>query len=139
MRLDSDQSRTVQRSTLMDLPPLLPALPYRSVTDCAHTPTHSISLYLGLTLRLSLRVKDVQVQQNLEAQADEEDDPDDGDVEAMVSAKEARLALATLRRYSEQQGVEDLINHICVMDQQLNKHLLSNRNQKAITDFFKQV
>ena len=37
MRLDSDQSRTVQRSTLVDLPPLLSALPYRCVTDCAQS------------------------------------------------------------------------------------------------------
>ena len=51
MRLDSDLSRTLQQlNTLMDLPKLLPALPYRSVTECAHTPMHSISLYLGLTL-----------------------------------------------------------------------------------------
>ena len=50
MRLDSDQSRTLQRNTLMDLPPLLPAFPYQSFTECAHTPMHSISLYLGLTL-----------------------------------------------------------------------------------------
>ena len=28
MRLDTDQSRTLQRNTLMDLPSLLPALPY---------------------------------------------------------------------------------------------------------------
>ena len=35
------------------LPPLLPALPYRSVTECAHTSMHSISLYLGLTLVMS--------------------------------------------------------------------------------------
>ena len=53
MRLDSDQSCTLQRSTLMDLPPLLPALPYRSDTECAHTSMHSISLYLGLTLVMS--------------------------------------------------------------------------------------
>ena len=45
MRLDSDQSRTLQLNTLMDLPSLLPALPYRSVTECAHTPMYSISLY----------------------------------------------------------------------------------------------
>ena len=89
--------------------------------------------------QISSLVGDVQVEQNLEAEADEEDDPDDGDVEAMVSAKEATLALATLRRYSEQQGVEDLINNTCLMDQQLNKHLLSNRKQKTITDFFKHV
>ena len=44
MRLDSDQSRTLQRNTLMDLPPLLPAFPYRSSTECAHTPMHSISI-----------------------------------------------------------------------------------------------
>ena len=51
MRLDSDQSCTLQqRNTLMDLPSLLPALPYRSVTECAHTSMHPISLYLGLTL-----------------------------------------------------------------------------------------
>ena len=37
MRLDSDQSRTLQRNTLMDLPSLLPALPSRSFTECAHT------------------------------------------------------------------------------------------------------
>ena len=36
MRLDSDQCRTLQRNTLMDLPSL-PALPYRPVTECAHT------------------------------------------------------------------------------------------------------
>ena len=46
--LDSYQSRTLQRNTLMDLPSV-PALPYRSVTECAHsvaahTPMHSISL-----------------------------------------------------------------------------------------------
>ena len=43
MRPDSDQSCTVQvlqRSTLMDLP----TLPYRSVTDLAHTLVHSISI-----------------------------------------------------------------------------------------------
>ena len=47
MRLDSDQSRTIQRSTLVDLPPLLPALPYRSVTDCAHSvrSTAKLGLY----------------------------------------------------------------------------------------------
>ena len=45
MRLDSDQSRTLERNTLMDLPSLLPALPYRSVTECAHTPMHSISIH----------------------------------------------------------------------------------------------
>ena len=89
--------------------------------------------------QISSLVEDVQVQQNLEAQADEEDDPGDGDVEAMVPAKEVRLALATLRRYSEQQGVEDLINNTSLMDQQLNKHLLSNREQKGITGFFIQV
>ena len=33
----NDQSRTLQRNTLMDLPSLLPALPYLSVTECAHT------------------------------------------------------------------------------------------------------
>ena len=47
MRLGGDQSRTVQRSTLVDLPPLLPALPYRSVTDCAHSvrSTAKLGLY----------------------------------------------------------------------------------------------
>ena len=59
MRLDTDQSRTLQRNTLMDLPSLLPALPYTKLfvrhrvhahSDAAHTPMHSISLYLGLTL-----------------------------------------------------------------------------------------
>ena len=47
MRLDSDQSRTIQRRTLADLPPLLPALPYRSVTDCAHSvrSTAKLGLY----------------------------------------------------------------------------------------------
>ena len=57
MRLDSDQSasRTVQRSTLVDLPPLLPALPYRSVTDCAHSvrSTAKQGLYRS-TAKLSL-------------------------------------------------------------------------------------
>ena len=46
MRLDSDQSRTLQRNTLMDLPSLLPALPYRSVTltECAHTYAFHLSI-----------------------------------------------------------------------------------------------
>ena len=51
MQLDSDQSRTVQvhvlqHSTLVDLPPLLPALPYRSVTDCAHSVRSTAKLSL---------------------------------------------------------------------------------------------
>ena len=50
--LDSDQSCTLQRNTLMDLPSL-PALPYLSHSVAAHTPMHSISLYLGLTLAKS--------------------------------------------------------------------------------------
>ena len=55
MRLDSDQSRTVQRSILVDLPPLLPALPYRFVTDCAHSvrSTAKLGLYRS-TAKLGL-------------------------------------------------------------------------------------
>ena len=59
MRLGGDQSRAVQRSTLVDLPPLLPALPYRSVTDCAHSvrSTAKLGLYrsnLTQTAKLGL-------------------------------------------------------------------------------------
>ena len=48
-----------QRSTLVDLPPLLPALPYRSVTDCAHSvrSTAKLGLYqsdLTQTAKLGL-------------------------------------------------------------------------------------
>ena len=41
--LDSDQSRTLQRNTLMDLPSL-PALPYRSVTQCRRAHTYAFHL-----------------------------------------------------------------------------------------------
>ena len=59
MRLDSDQSRTLHRSTMMDLSPLLPASPYRSVTECAHIHAFHLSISgpdLGQVsfLRLSL-------------------------------------------------------------------------------------
>ena len=50
MQLDSDQSRTVQRSTLVDLPPLLPALPYRSATDCAQSVRSTTKLGLNTDL-----------------------------------------------------------------------------------------
>ena len=64
MRLGGDQSRTVQPSTLVDLPPLLPALPYRSVTDCAHSvrSTAKLGLYrsdLTQTAKLGLYRSDI--------------------------------------------------------------------------------
>ena len=64
MRLGGDQSRTVQRSTLVDLPPLLPALPYRSVTDFAHSvrSTAKLGLYrsdLTQTAKLGLYRSDL--------------------------------------------------------------------------------
>ena len=55
MLLDSDQSYTVQHSKLVDLLPLLPALPYRSVTDCAHSVRSTANLGLcRSTAKLSL-------------------------------------------------------------------------------------
>ena len=52
MWLDSDQSRTLQCSTLMDPPRLALSVCHRVRTHsvAAHTSMHSISLYLGLTL-----------------------------------------------------------------------------------------
>ena len=52
IRLDIDQSRTLQCSTLMDPPRLALSVCHRVRTHsvAAHTPMHSISLYLGLTL-----------------------------------------------------------------------------------------
>ncbi|GFO05666.1 hypothetical protein PoB_003217100 [Plakobranchus ocellatus] len=74
-----------------------------------------------------------QNEENVEEQLDEEEDDDDGVQEMTVSAQEARSTLATLKRYGEQKGADDMIDNICLMEQQLTKWLLSSRTQKTIT------
>lgn len=87
-------------------------------------------------------ISDVQQTQsnqegNSEAEEDGEDDDGMQEVPVLVSAQEAQSALAMLRKYGEQQGAEDMIDNICLLEQQLNKQLLSSKKQKTITDFFK--
>ena len=60
MRLDSDQSRRVQRSTLVDLPPLLPALPYRSVTDCAQSQIYRKAR--SIQIRSNAKLSDMSIE-----------------------------------------------------------------------------
>ena len=61
MRLDSDQSRRVQRSTLVDLPPLLPALPYRSVTDCAQSQIYRKARSIQIRSNAKLSDKSIEI------------------------------------------------------------------------------
>ena len=61
MRLDSDQSRRVQRSTLLDLPPLLPALPYRSVIDCTQYQIYRKARSIQIRSNAKLSDKSIEI------------------------------------------------------------------------------
>ena len=84
-------------------------------------------------------IADVQQNNHNNSQCNEtqeDSDDDDNFTEEIISAREARLALTTLRKYGEQQGVDNMIENICVLEQQLNRQIMSNSKQKTISDYF---
>ena len=84
-------------------------------------------------------IADVQQnnQDNSQCSVNETQEDSDEDVsEEIISARDARLALTTLRKYGEQQGVDDMIENIGLLEQQLNTQLMANSKQKTISDYF---
>ena len=90
---------------------------------------------------LSELVQSVQSQNNAESESDDETEMESQDEpERRVTALEARAAIATLRRFAEQQEKGDcLFGHLGIVEDKVEEISSSNLKQKTLLDFFKRV